>query len=47
MERPLIFERLLIVGEGEEFARISLRDLTSGSYPYFRISLSYQILTST
>ena len=36
------FREAVIVGEGEEFARIPLRDLTSGSYPYFRISLSYQ-----
>ena len=36
------FREAVVVGQGEEFARIPLKGLTSGEYPYFRISLSYQ-----
>ena len=36
------FQEAVVVGQGEEFARVPLKGLTSGEYPYFRISLSYQ-----
>ena len=36
------FSQAKIVGEGEEFLSIPLRNLPAGSYEYVRVSLSYQ-----
>lgn len=41
-ETAIDFREAVVVGEGQEFARIPLNEFSSGSYPYFRVSLSYQ-----
>lgn len=41
-ETAIDFEQATVVGEGETFLSVPIKDITPGTYPYLRVSLAYQ-----